>query len=148
MVYCPAFSICYFWLRNKWCFQNFCLIKKWLMLEIGDKSFLKLWHRQIIWYLFASFKDIILCSVHSIWFVKCVFSAQIRFVKTLTRIVKHESRVAKSNPEQSEISFPQSDKMKNFKIWCYSCNVILTIFSKLWNILLLHNLISLKNTLL
>ena len=49
-------------------------------------------------YLFASFKGIVLCSVHSIWFGKYEFSAKIQFVKTLTRIVKHESRVFKSNP--------------------------------------------------
>ena len=34
---------------------------------------MKLWHCQIIWYLFAGFKAIILCSVHSRWFVKYVF---------------------------------------------------------------------------
>ena len=44
--------------------------------EIDDDGncwwvFLKLCHCQIIWYLFAGFKAMILCSVHSIWFVKC-----------------------------------------------------------------------------
>ena len=33
---CLVFSIHYFWLRKK-CLQNFCLIKKWMMLEIVDK---------------------------------------------------------------------------------------------------------------
>ena len=35
--------------------------------------FLKLWHCRIIWYLFVSFKTIILCSVHSVRFVKMCF---------------------------------------------------------------------------
>ena len=62
--------------------------------------FLKLWHCQIIWYLFAAFKTIILCSVHSLWFVKYVFSAKIWFMKVSPRIVKYESLVTKSNPER------------------------------------------------
>ena len=37
------------------------------------RVFLILWHFQIIWYFLASFKTIILCCVHSIWFVKYVF---------------------------------------------------------------------------
>ena len=52
----------------------------------------------MIWFLFADFKTAILCSVHSIWFVKYVLSAKVLFVKTSTRIVKCESRVVKSNP--------------------------------------------------
>ena len=59
-------------------------------------TFLKLWHCQIICYLFAGFKAIVLCSVHSIWFVKYVFSNKIWFVKTSTRIMKYEPRVGKS----------------------------------------------------
>ena len=45
-------------------------------------------------------RPLILCTVHSIWFVKYVFSAKIWSVKTSIRIVKYESRarVAKSNP--------------------------------------------------
>ena len=38
MVDCLIFSVCYFWFRKKWCLQNFCLINKWMMLEIVDKS--------------------------------------------------------------------------------------------------------------
>ena len=60
--------------------------------------FLKLSQRRIIWYLLVDVEGRILCSVHSIRFVKYVFSAKIYFVKTSTRIVKHESRVVKSNP--------------------------------------------------
>ena len=40
-----------------------------------------------------------LCSAHPICFAKSVLSAKILFVKTLTRIVKYESQVIKSNPE-------------------------------------------------
>ena len=60
--------------------------------------FLKLWHCQTIWYLLAGFTITILCSVHSMWFVKYVFFAKIWFMKTSTRIVKTKSRVIKSNP--------------------------------------------------
>ena len=34
---------------------------------------LKLWHCWMIWYLFARFKTVILCSGHFVWFVKYVF---------------------------------------------------------------------------
>ena len=54
--------------------------------------FLKLWYCQKVWYLFPGLKTIILCSVHSTWFVKYLFSAKLWFVKTSTRIVKYESR--------------------------------------------------------
>ena len=37
MVNCLVFLICYFWLRKK-CLQNLCMLKKWMMLEIVDKS--------------------------------------------------------------------------------------------------------------
>ena len=49
--------------------------------------------------ILAGFKTIILCSVHSIRFVKYEFSTEIWFVKTPKRIVKYESRVVKSNAE-------------------------------------------------
>ena len=65
--------------------------------KLSIRMFLKLWQYRIIWYLFTGFKIIILCSVHSLWFVRYVFSAKIWFVKTWTRIVKCESRVVKSN---------------------------------------------------
>ena len=47
--------------RNRWC---------WKLLI---RMFLKLWQYRIIWHLFAGFKTIILCSVHSAWFVKMYF---------------------------------------------------------------------------
>ena len=78
---------------GKKCLQNFWLTKKGMMLEIISKS-----DCQITCYLFAGLKPIFLYSVYSIWFVKYVFSAEIWFVKTLTRIVKYKSRVVKSNP--------------------------------------------------
>ena len=101
-VNCLVFSNCYNWHCKYWYLQNFCLRKKWKMLQIIIiiiTVFLKLWYCQIIWYLFAGFKVIILCSFHSIWFVKYVFSAKLRFVKPSTRLVKYKSRVLKSNPE-------------------------------------------------
>ena len=49
--------------------------------------------------ILAGFKTIILCSVHSIRFVKYEFSTEIWFVKISKRIVKYESRVVKSNTE-------------------------------------------------
>ena len=102
MVNCLVFSNCYIRHCKNWYLQYFCLIKKRKMLEIIIIIiivFLKLWHCQIIWYLFACFKVIILGSFHSIWFVKYVFSAKLRFVKPSTRLMKYESRVLKSNPE-------------------------------------------------
>ena len=60
--------------------------------------FLKLWHCQIIWYLLAGYKTIILCFVLSIGLVKYVSSVEIWFVKTSTRIIKFEPRVIKLNP--------------------------------------------------
>ena len=65
---------------------------------IIDKMLLELWHYRIIWYLFEGFKTVIVCSVHSVRFMKFVFCAKIWFVKTSTRIVKYESHVATSNP--------------------------------------------------
>ena len=53
-----------------------------------------------ILYLFAGFKTIILCSVHSIRLVEYMFSAKMWFVKISSKIAKDESRVAKSNPEE------------------------------------------------
>ena len=61
---CLVFSICYFRLRNGW----------WWKLSI--RMFLKLRNCQIIWYLFPGFTTIILCSVHSIWFIKYLLSAK------------------------------------------------------------------------
>ena len=62
------------------------------------RMLLKLGQSRIIWYLFASFMTVILCSFHLIWFVKYVFFAKIMFVKTSTIIVKYESWVIKSKP--------------------------------------------------
>ena len=52
---------------------------------------------------FAGFKTIILCCVHSIWFMKNVFSAKSWLVITCTSIMKYESRVLKSNPVLKDI---------------------------------------------
>ena len=80
------------------------------------RVFLKLWHCQIIWYLFAGFKVIILLSVHFIWFVKYVFSAKLRFVKTSTRLVKYKSRVVESNPAHFVPCPPK--KISNYLLIC------------------------------
>ena len=102
MVNCLIFSICYFRLGKRWCLQNLYSKKEWSSKRI----LLKLWHRQIIWYLFANFKTIILCSVCSIRFVKYVLSTKIWFVKTSTRILKYESRVIKSNSDHVVHKWP------------------------------------------
>ena len=101
MVNCPIFWICYFRLGKKWCLQNLHSKKEWSSTII----FSQLWQCQIIWYLFESFKTIILCSVCSMQFVKYVLPVKIWLVKTLTRIVKYESRVVKSNPGQKQMLY-------------------------------------------
>ena len=85
MLDCLVVAICYFQLfkndvwklllgkEMEWCWK--LLITK----------FSKLWHYQIIWYLFADCKTVNLCSVHSIWFMK--FFAEIWLVKNSTRII-------------------------------------------------------------
>ena len=93
MVNCLLFAICYFRPPEKWWWlQNFCSIKKWMMLAIVDGNVFKV--------LTLSNNLVIICvllTLHDLWKM-CVFSAKIWFVKTLTRIVKYESRVIKSNP--------------------------------------------------
>ena len=48
------------------------------MLELVDKNVFKIMTLLTIWYLSAGFKAKILCSVHFIGFLKCVFSAKIQ----------------------------------------------------------------------
>ena len=99
MVNCLIFADCYFQLCRK-SLQNFHPIKKCMMLVIIDKNIFKAIALPNNLLIFACFKAIIiLCSVHSIWFVKLVFSAKIWFVKTLTRIMRYQSQVAKLNPD-------------------------------------------------
>ena len=99
MVNCLVFSICYFWLHKIWCLQKFCLIKKWVVLEIFDKSVSKIMTLPNNLVLICRFQAIILHSVHSIWFVKYKFSAKLWFMKTSTRILKFESWVIKLIPD-------------------------------------------------
>ena len=94
----------------KWCWKS------------AVRMLLKSRRWRVTWYLFAGFKTIILCSVHSIWFVKYVFSAKIWFVKTLTRIVKYESRVVKSNPTKDDL---------NCRIWYVGFSKFSKILSNL-----------------
>ena len=77
-------AICHFQLHKKWCLQNFYSIKKWVMLEINDNSFGTMTTPDNLVFIWRYF----LCSVHSMWFVKCVSFAKIWFVKISARIVK------------------------------------------------------------
>ena len=95
---CLVFSIRYFRVRKRWCLQNVCLIKEWMMVEIVDKNVFEIMALSNNLLFICKFKTIILYSVYSAWSVKCVFSAKKWFVITSTRIVKYELRVAKSNP--------------------------------------------------
>ena len=74
-------------------------------MEIVDKS--DCW---IIWSLFPGLKTVMLCSVHYLWFVKYVFSAEIWFVKTSTRVVKYKSQVIKLNPDDNIQMLHMEDK--------------------------------------
>ena len=68
-----------------------------MLLEISIRMFLKLWHCQIIWYLFAGLKTMILCffTLYDSW---NVFPTKLWFLKTSTRIMKYDSRIMKLNP--------------------------------------------------
>ena len=78
------------WQRNGWYWKS------------AIRTLLKLWHCQIIWDLFAGFKTIILYSFHCILIAKYIFTAKVCFVKTVARIVKYESWVAKSIPDNTK----------------------------------------------
>ena len=83
---------------KKWCLQNFCSIKKWMMLIIVDKSIFKIitWLNNLV--LITGFNTRIFCCVHFIWFMNYIFSTKMWFVKTLSWIVKFKSQVVKWNP--------------------------------------------------
>ena len=100
-----VFWVCYFGSTKKWCLQNLCLIKKWMIVDIVDKNVFEIISLSNNLALTCRFTTIILCSVHSIWFLKYIFSAKIWFVKTSTRIVIYESRVVKSNPVLMDFMF-------------------------------------------
>ena len=68
-------------------------------------------HWRIVWYLFAGFKIMILCSGHPIWFMNYVFSVKIWFVKNSTRIVKYESQIVKSNPDVCNVCLQNNIKI-------------------------------------
>ena len=91
------FSICYFQLRIK-CFQNFLLDKE--MNNAVNRCC------QIFWYLFASFKNLVFCSLYTV-----IRESPCRVISWITiyswitiwvsspRIVKFEwRRITKSNP--------------------------------------------------
>ena len=120
--------LCSLWfqLHKKWCLQNFCLRKKRMIVKSSIRMFSKLWQCQTVWYLFASFKTIILCSLHSMRFMKYVFSAKIWFVKTSTRVVKYELEVIKSNPATYD-----DETRKIYSCWSYQkwqCKNLLKVF--------------------
>ena len=116
-----------FSVRKKWCLQTLARQRNGWWWTLSIRMFLKVWLCRIIWYLFAGFKTITLCSVSSIWFMKYVFFAEIWFVKTSTRIVKYESRVVKSNPGNlfqwfySDL-FTLSCSMWYFVLWYFICD--------------------------
>ena len=108
MVNCLPFLICYFGsLRNV--YRTFA------------------WKRNGWW---CKLSIRILCCLHSMQFVKCVFSAKIWLVKISTRIVKYKSRVVKSNPvlQWSMIMFC-STWTKAFIIWATFISIVV-IFSQ------------------
>ena len=91
--------------------QEIILIASWKYFSGGvkknknkNKKKIKNKNYRITWYLFAGFWTIILNSVHSIRFVKCV-SGKVWFVKTSPRLVKYESRDVKLNLVNVQIYF-------------------------------------------
>ena len=68
---------------KKWCLQNFCSIKKWMMLIIVDKSIFKIitWPNNLV--LITGFNTIIFCCVHFIWFMNYMFSTKMWLWKLL-----------------------------------------------------------------
>ena len=72
-------------------------MKKWVMLEIVDIK--NIFKNYDIADLFEGFMPIILCSPHSVWFIKYVFSAEIWVLKITTRITKYKSQVVKLNTD-------------------------------------------------
>ena len=103
MVNCLVFAIFYYRPIKIDVYKTFTRYRNQCCWKSSIRMFLKLQHCQIIWYLFAGLKIIILCSVDFIWFVKHVFSAERWFVETSNRIMKYESRVVKSNPVTSRV---------------------------------------------
>ena len=101
--------------------------KKWMMLEIANKNVFKIMAMPKIWYL-----NIILCFVHSIWFVKYVFSTNIWFIKTWTKIIKYISRVVKLNPASIPPlkSLQNLDYLKDKLIYLNSLNATHEIWQK------------------
>ena len=86
MVNCLIFAFCCFLFCQKWCLQNFYWIEKFMVLETVDKNVFEIITLQNNLVLFAGLRTIILCSVHSAWFVKYAFSAKIWFWKISARI--------------------------------------------------------------
>ena len=87
-VHCDNFSKWYKFYRTNQISLRCIKIKKLIMLKIITANNLVLTCR---------LKTIILCFLHSVWFVKYVFSAKTWFVKNSTRIMKHKSQIIKSN---------------------------------------------------
>ena len=107
--------------------------KKWMMLEIANKNVFKIMAMPKIWYL-----NIILCFVHSIWFVKYVFSTNIWFIKTWTKIIKYISRVVKLNPA----SIPPP--WNHCKPWLFKGQMLINLlkftYCYTWNLAKIPNL--------
>ena len=87
-----------------------------MLLEPVNKNVLRILTLVNNLVLFVAFKTKVLCSVHSIWFVKHVFSAKIQFLKTSIRIVKCESRIATHWPMIHHASL----NLLNFDHYCFT----------------------------
>ena len=112
---------------------------KWCQ-KSSIRMFSKLWHYRIIWYLFAGFKTVILCSVHSIWFVKYVLAAKMWFVKTSFRIMKYESQDVKSNPKHCPKIYHTYSRMMKLGTAIPRESVIFVILGNAGKIcILIHN---------
>ena len=66
MINSLVFSNCYFRLCKNWYLQNFCLIKKWMMLEIVDESIFRIITLPNNLVLICKFQgnNFVFCSLH------------------------------------------------------------------------------------
>ena len=73
--------------------QNFCLIKKLMMLEIINNNVFEIITLPNNLIRICRLKIVILCSVFSVWFVKYLFSAKMWFLKPQLELwnTNHES---------------------------------------------------------
>ena len=109
---CLVFAICYLWVHKNISLQNiFAQQKNRWCWKLAIGMFLRKWRCHITLYLFAGFKSIFLCSIHSLWFVKYVFTANIWFVK----FYEYKSQDVKSNPGNE--NWKPSSKSMSLSSW-------------------------------